>query len=107
MARTYKLDHFTKGTGAAVGPIEDASESLQKRELNRVRVPRERRAPRRAPGRAPERVATPLPAGHVRKKSTGEIGRVLAVDPRAGTADVHWLRQGRTSTVPLTDVSRR
>ena len=103
MARTYKLDHFTKGTGAAVGPIEDASESLQKREINRVRVPRERRAP----GRAPERVATPLPAGHVRKKSTGEIGRVLAVDPRAGTADVHWLRQGRTSTVPLTDVSRR
>ena len=103
MARTYKLDHFTKGTGAAVGPIEDASESLQKRELNRVRVPRERRAP----SRAPERVATPLPAGHVRKKSTGEIGRVLAVDPRAGTADVQWLRQGRTSTVPLTDVSRR
>ena len=103
MARTYKLDHFTKGTGAAVGPIEDASESLQKRELNRVRVPRERRAP----ARAQKRIATPLPAGHVRKKSTGEIGRVLAVDPKAGTADVQWLRQGRTSTVPLADVSRR
>src|SRR2546423_15604255 len=103
MARTYKLHHFTKGTGAAVGPIEDASESLQKRELNRVRVPRERRAP----GRAPERVATPLPAGHVRKKSTGEIGRVLAVDPRAGTADAQWLRQGRTAHVPLPDVSGR
>src|SRR6266516_4358145 len=41
MARTYKLDHFTKGTGAAVGPIEDASESPQKRELNRIRVPGE------------------------------------------------------------------
>ena len=103
MARTYKLDHFTKGTGATVAPVEDAASSSQERELNRVRVPRERRA--RA--RTPQRVATPLPPGHVRKKSTGEIGRVRAVDPRAGTAEVHWLRQGRTSTVPLSDISRR
>ena len=41
MARTYKLDHFTKGTGASVAPVEDASGSPQERELNRVRVPRE------------------------------------------------------------------
>ena len=38
---------------------------------------------------------------------TGEIGRVLSVDPRSGTAVVHWLRQGRSSTVPLTAISRR
>ena len=43
MARTYKLDHFTKGTGASVAPVEDAASSPQERELNRVRVPRERR----------------------------------------------------------------
>ena len=103
MARTYKLDHFTKGTGATVAPVEEASGSPKERELNRVRVPRESR-PR---ARAPQRVASPLPPGHVRKKSTGEIGKVRAVDPRAGTAEVHWLRQGRTSTVPLTDISRR
>ena len=104
MARTYKLDHFTKGTGASVAPVEDASGSPQERELNRVRMPRERRAARPP---TPQRLATPLPPGHVRKKSTGEIGRVRAVDPRAGTAEVHWLRQGRTSTVPLSDISRR
>jgi len=103
MARTYKLDHFTKGTGATVAPVEGSSGSSPERELNQVRVPRERR-PR---ARKPERIASPLPPGHVRKKSTGEIGRVRAVDSRAGTAEVHWLRQGRTSTVPLTDISRR
>ena len=103
MARTYKLDHFTKGTGASVAPVEDAASSPQERELNRVRVPRERRARTRTP----ERVATPLPPGHVRKKSTGEIGKVQALDPKAGTATVLWLRQGRASTVRLADVTRR
>jgi hypothetical protein len=103
MARTYKLDHFTKGTGATVAPVDDAPESQPDRKLNRVRVPRERRPP----ASRGERVATPLPAGHVRKKTTGEIGRVKAVDARAGTADVHWLRDGRTSTVPLTAITRR
>ena len=57
--------------------------------------------------RPSQRLATPLPPGHVRKKSTGEIGRVKAIDPKAGTAEVEWLRQGRTSTVPLADVTRR
>ena len=104
MARTYKLDHFTKGTGASVTPVEGDSEAAgREKTVRRVRVPRERRAP----ARAGERVATPLPPGHVRKKATGEIGRVKAVDPRAGTAEVQWLRQGRTSTVPLTAISRR
>jgi hypothetical protein len=43
----------------------------------------------------------------VRKKSTGELGRIQALDPKAGTATVLWLRQGRASTVPLADVTRR
>jgi hypothetical protein len=105
VARTYKLDHFTKGTGASVAPIDDAAEAKPEPELNRVRLPRERRSPRVRGGG--ERVATALPPGHVRKKATGEIGRVKAVDSRAGTAEVHWLKQGRTSTVPLTAVTRR
>jgi len=43
----------------------------------------------------------------VRKKSTGEIGRVRSVDPKAGTASVFWLKHGTTSTVPLSAISRR
>jgi hypothetical protein len=105
VARTYKLDHFTKGTGASVAPLDDAAEAKPERELNRVRVPRERRTPAGRGGG--ERVASALPPGHVRKKATGEIGKVKAVDPRAGTADVLWLKQGRTSTVPLTAITRR
>ena len=103
MARTYKLDHFTKGTGATVAPLDDEPQAQPERKLNRVRVPHERRPP----ARRGERVATALPAGHVRKKATGEIGRVKAVDARAGTAEVHWLKQGRTSTVPITAITRR
>jgi hypothetical protein len=105
MARTYKLDHFTKGTGASVAPIEDAAEARPEPELNRVRLPREPRKPGARGGG--ERAATPLAPGHVRKKATGEIGRVRAVDARAGTAEVLWLKQGRTSTVRLTDITRR
>jgi hypothetical protein len=105
MARTYKLDHFTKGTGASVTPLDDDEGAARPEpKLNRIRVPAERRAPRAAD---PQRTSTPLPPGHVRKKATGEIGRVKAVDPRAGTADVQWLHDGRTSTVPLATVSRR
>jgi hypothetical protein len=103
MARTYKLDHFTKGTGASVAPLDDVSESPPERELNRVRVPSEQRKP----ARRGQRMSTKLPAGHVRKKSTGEIGRVRAVDARAGTVEVDWLKQGRTSTVPITAITRR
>jgi hypothetical protein len=54
-----------------------------------------------------EKSSTPLPPGHVRKKGTGEIGRIQAVDAKAGTATVQWLKRGGTSTVPLSAVSRR
>jgi hypothetical protein len=50
---------------------------------------------------------TPLPPGHVRKKTTGEIGKVRSVDSKAGTAEVFWLRRGDASTVPLSAISRR
>ena len=107
MARTYKLDHFTKGTGASVAPIERESAPAEpERGLNSVRVPAERR-PRRSPEARGARTQSPLPPGHVRKRSTGEIGKVKAVDPRAGTAVVQWLREGRTSTVRLDAISRR
>jgi hypothetical protein len=105
MARTYKLEHFAKGTGAAVVPEGDGrgAEAPERGGLNTVPVP-----PRPGRARAPgERTATALPAGHVRKKATGEIGKVQSIDPKAGTAVVLWLRQGRASTVPLTAVSRR
>jgi hypothetical protein len=76
-------------------------------------LPRRRRAPaaaapapNRRPRPEPTRSRTPLPPGHVRKKSTGELGRVEAVDPRAGTARVLWLRRGSASTVPLSAITR-
>ena len=103
MARTYRLDHFTKGTGASVAPVDDARQPSQERGLNTVSLPHERR---RRPDRTPAG-STPLAPGHVRKKATGEIGRVKAVDPKAGTVTVHWLRGGATSTVALTSVTRR
>jgi hypothetical protein len=104
MARTYRLNHFTKGTGAAVEPLEEDAKQNRERGLNRVPVPARERATR-APRSAP--TSSPLPPGHVRKKSTGELGRIQALDPKAGTATVLWLRQGRTSTVRLADVTRR
>jgi hypothetical protein len=51
--------------------------------------------------------ATALPPGHVRKKATGEIGKVHSVDLRAGQAVVYWRGRGQTSTVPLSSISRR
>ena len=107
MARPYKLDHFTKGTGASVAPLDD--ERQQKRpepKLNTERLPAEGRGGKRS-GAGERRALTPLPPGHVRKKATGEIGKVRSVDPRAGTAVVHWLKHGQTSTVPLTAITRR
>ena len=114
MARkTWVLDTETKGTGANVVPLEKV---LKKPEppTERPAPPRKRQASpatRPAPARrtpeSVEKTATPLPPGHVRKRSTGEIGRVQAVDAKAGTATVHWLRGGSVSTVPLSAVSRR
>jgi hypothetical protein len=51
--------------------------------------------------------STPLAPGQVRKKSTGEIGKVKAIDAKAGTATVTWLRDGRTSTVQISSITRR
>jgi hypothetical protein len=105
MSRSYKLETFAKGTGATVVPTEGAAESraAEEKKLNTVRM---RHEPRKQKSKEPART-TPLPAGHVRKKATGEIGRVQAVDPQSGTVTVLWLKQGRSSTVPLTAVSRR
>jgi hypothetical protein len=109
MARTWVLDTETKGTGANVVPLEKVARPPAERD-----APAERPSPQRAgePRRRrklaePERTATALPPGHVRKKATGEIGKVLAVDARAGTATVRWLKRGGTSTVPLSAVARR
>ena len=107
MGKTWILDTETKGTGAHVAPLEDQPEKTA--------------APRRRPRRSAKPAGTPpsrrkpkairtesdLPPGHVRKKATGEIGKVQAVDPKAGTARVLWLRQGRSSTVALSAISRR
>ncbi len=103
MARTYKLDHFAKGTGASVVPIDDRHDDPPDRDLATVRLPAEPRRPKRRG----EKRSTALPPGHVRKKATGEIGRVRSVDAKAGTATVLWLKQGRTSVVSLAAVSRR
>lgn len=110
MPKTWVLDTDAKGTGAQMVPLE----TIEGR--NREQDP----APRKPTGSAPpakptprkpkppaRKSATPLGPGQVRKKSTGEIGKILAVDSKAGTATVRWLKQGRTSTVPLSAVSRR
>ena len=109
MAKTWVLDTETKGTGANVVPLdkvvrppEERSEPAERKTSGRAGEPR-----RRHKLAEPERTTTPLPPGHVRKKATGEIGKVLAVDPRAGTATVRWLKRGATSTVPLSTVARR
>jgi hypothetical protein len=108
MAKTWILDSETKGTGARMVPLEEVEER------------RSSKAPTIAPERKPqtpkptaaakpktERRVTPLAPGHVRKKSNGEIGKVKAIDAKAGMATVTWLRDGRTSTVPISSVTRK
>ena len=120
MAKVWVLDTETRGTGAHVVPLEKVVRPPHEREPAPDASPKRRERPARAaPGDAParerprrpkpepERSATALPPGHVRKKATGEIGKVLALDSRAGTATVRWLRSGGTSTVPLSSVARR
>jgi hypothetical protein len=109
MRKTWVLDTETKGTGANVVPLEKVPEKPPPKSRSpRAKAPAQSPPPpSRKPERQPERSSSPLPPGHVRKKATGEIGRVQSVDPRAGTATVLWLRQGRASTVPLTAISRR
>ena len=112
MPKTWVLDTDTKGTGAQVVPLEKVlgkgadQKPRDARPRPREKPPTKTSPPRRARPR-PVTSAGPLPPGHVRKKATGEIGVVQAVDPRAGTASVRWLKRGATSTVPLTAISRR
>ena len=111
--KTWVLDTETKGTGANMVPLEKVLKKPEPAPARRRPTPAaepkraERRERRRSEPRRVERSATPLPAGHVRKRATGEIGKVLAVDAKAGTATVRWLKAGATSTVPLSSVSRR
>lgn len=111
--KTWVLDTETKGTGANMVPLEKVLKKpdpapVPTRPAPAAESRRAERPARRRPAPRPvERTSTPLPAGHVRKRATGEIGKVQAVDARAGTATVRWLKGGATSTVPLSSVSRR
>src|SRR5215210_6042018 len=108
MAKVWVLDTETKGTGAEMVPLEKVQKDAEGRPPRRRPPARKRRrsaAPTREHGR--ERRSTPLPPGHVRKRATGELGKVKAVDARAGTATVRWLKSGSSSTVALSAVSRR
>ncbi len=116
MGKTWVLDTETKGTGANMVPLEKVQDKAGARPERASRpskgapardaqAPKGRRAP--APLKPVQKTATPLPPGHVRKKTTGEIGKVRSVDPKAGTAEVFWLRRGDASTVPLSAISRR
>jgi hypothetical protein len=106
VAKKWVLDTGTKGTGAHIVPLEGTPKS-ESEPLRIAPKPRPPEPGERRPKPAVEKRSTPLPPGHVRKKSTGEIGKVKAVDPRAGTVTVSWLRGGMVSTVPLSSVSRK
>jgi hypothetical protein len=120
MGKTWVLDTETKGTGANMVPLEkvqkkadaeprpgpgrpNSAPARRASEADRVA----RRHQTRTSEKTVQKTATPLPPGHVRKKTTGEIGKVRSVDPKAGTAVVYWLRRGDASTVPLSAISRR
>jgi hypothetical protein len=105
VSRIYKLDHFTKGTGASVAPLDEEEKAVPEQPLKTIRLGGGDPKPKKR-GQV-TKTQTALPPGHVRKKSTGEIGKVQAVDPKAGTVTVLWLRGGRSSTVPLDTVTRR
>src|SRR3954469_22732731 len=113
MAKVWVLDTETKGTGANVVPLEKVQRRPEEaparpaRAAKRPDAPAQRPSKPRKPAPEPERTATALPPGHVRKKTTGELGKVQAVDAKAGTATVRWLRSGSSSTVPLSAISRR
>jgi hypothetical protein len=110
MGKTWVLDTETKGTGANVVPLEKLQRETEVKPRRVSRPPTKapaRRTPTPSPERPARRSVTPLPPGHVRKKATGEIGKVRSVDPKAGTARVHWLKRGETSTVPVSAITRR
>ena len=115
MGKTWVLDTDTKGTGANMRPLEKVLErpdSEEKPAAKPLRAAPDRPAasdaPKRSrPKRPVQKTSTELPPGHVRKRATGEIGKVEAVDSRAGTARVRWLKRGAASTVRLSEISRR
>ena len=107
MAKRWVLDTETKGTGANVVPLEKKVAKPEPPASTPAPPPPPTRRLTPLPSGETVRTATPLPPGHVRKKSTGELGKVQAVDPKAGTVTVRWLEGGATSTVPLSSVSRR
>jgi hypothetical protein len=116
MGKTWVLDTETKGTGANMVPLEKVErkkeDAPRRRPVRRVEAAPARRPADAArakprPGKRAGATATALPPGHVRKKATGEIGKVRSVDPKAGQAVVHWLKSGAVSTVPLSAISRR
>jgi hypothetical protein len=111
MSKVWVLETDTKGTGARMVPLDQVlakPEPAPERPRPRPAVSKGSGSARpRKPRQPVETSATPLPPGHVRKKATGEIGRVRSVDAKAGTATVQWLKEGRTSSVPLAALSRR
>jgi hypothetical protein len=112
MGKVWVLDTETKGTGANVRPLEETPAEPARKPVPRKPKPRRRSGPpakaaKRAETKPVETSSSPLPPGHVRKKGTGEIGRVQSIDPKAGTATVLWLKRGGASTVPLSAISRR
>jgi hypothetical protein len=114
MGKTWVLDTETKGTGANMVPLEKVQKKLDSEErpapARRPRKTEKAASPaprRRRPERPVSKTTTELPPGHVRKRATGEIGKVEAVDSRAGTARVRWLKRGASSTVRLSEISRR
>ena len=107
MAKRWVLDTETKGTGANMVPLEKKLAKPEPEKPSPAAPPPPSRRLTPLPSAEPVRTTTALPPGHVRKKSTGELGKVQAVDPKAGTVTVRWLRGGAVSTVPLSSVSRR
>jgi hypothetical protein len=119
MGKVWVLDTGTKGTGAQMLPLEKVlveseqdppgrgGRAAQANARDAIRRRPKTRSSGSRPGDRRGKSSSALPPGHVRKKATGEIGRVRSVDPRSGTANVLWLKQGRASTVPLTAISSR
>jgi hypothetical protein len=105
MARkTWVLDTEAKGTGANMVPL-DKTRAEPERTPRRRKLHLHHETPK-PPAADPVRRVSPLPPGHVRKKTTGEIGKVQSLDTRAGTATVRWLKAGAVSTVPISSISR-
>jgi hypothetical protein len=107
MGKVWVLDTETKGTGANMVPLEKTLAKPAPKPIRPAPKPERRRSQPPRSSAPVETSSSPLPPGHVRKKGTGEIGRIQSIDPKAGTASVLWLKRGAASTVPLSAISRR